>query len=434
MRSVTIRVLAALSMLSWSVAAGAQLRATPVITNLDHPLGFIQDPTDASVQLIFEQEGRIRVLKGGTLQPNDFLDLRSEIASGGEQGLLGLAFAPDYATSGRLFVNFTNRSGDTVVARFTRSAADPLRGDPSSRFDLMWPDGRRFVRQPFTNHNGGHIAFGPDRYLYLGFGDGGGSHDPQNHAQNPRSLLGKMLRIDVLVPAGDPEGYNVPATNPFAGRTDVLGEIWAFGLRNPWRWSFDNPARGGMGALVIADVGQGRWEEIDYEPANAGGRNYGWRNREGAHDNVTSAGPFSQPLRDPIWEYSHADGRSVTGGFVYRGRALGTAYVGRYFFADFASSRVWSLALSINPGTGEATAGGLVEHSAEFATAAMSPASFGVDAAGELYLLSYRGTIYRIEGPPGQAPAPEPTPVPSPGDGPRRRSGDSLGKAQPRTR
>jgi glucose/arabinose dehydrogenase len=411
----------------------AQLRATLVASGFSGPLAFVQDPSDVNVQVVVEQRGRVRVLRNGVVGPADFLDLTGQITSGGERGLLGLAFAPDYATSGRVFVCFTNRDGDTVVARFTRSATDPLRVDPSSRFDLAWPGGARVIPQPFSNHNGGHLAFGPDGYLYVGLGDGGSANDPMNHAQNPASLLGKLLRLDVNVPDGNTNGYVIPPTNPFVGRSDVWWEIWALGLRNPWRWNFDDARRGGTGAIVIADVGQGRWEEVNYQPANAGARNYGWRNREGAHDNVTTVAPTLGPLRDPIWEYGHGDGRSITGGFVYRGTALGTAFVGRYFFADFVRSRVWSLALTIDHATREAMAGGLLEHTAELGAGATSPSSFGVDAKGELYVVNYNGTVHRIEGPPGQVPAPDPTtPPPDVTPGPRSRVGESLGRARPR--
>jgi len=390
--------------LSWLAAAQviaspvqAQLRATLVVNGLNRPVGFVQHPTDASVQLVIEQGGRVRVLRAGQLQSPDFLDVTNQISAGGEQGLLGLAFAPDFKTSGRVFASFTNRTGDSVIARFTRLGTDSLRLDPASEFDLRWPNGNRFITQPFTNHNGGNIAFGPDGFLYIGFGDGGSGDDPLNMAQNPQSLLGKVLRLDVAVSAGDAEGYDVPASNPFVGRAGVLPEIWSLGLRNPWRWSFDDPARGGTGALVIADVGQGAWEEVDYEPAGAGGRNYGWRNREGAHNNVTSTAPFSTPLRDPIWEYPHPVGASITGGFVYRGTALGSSYVGRYFFADYVSSRVWSVALVVSPTTGEASAQSVIEHTADLASGAASPSSFGVDASGELYIVGYSGSIYRVE-------------------------------------
>jgi glucose/arabinose dehydrogenase len=420
----------------------AQLRATLVATGFRQPLGLIQDPTDPTVLMVLEQAGRVRALKAGVLQSADFIDLRSAIASGGERGLLGLAFAPDYQTSGRFFVCFTDRNGHIVVSRLKRSTADPLRADPSSRFDLVWPDGRRFVFHPFSNHNGGNLAFGPDGFLYIGMGDGGSGNDPQNHAQNPHSLLGKMLRLDVSVPDEDGRGYRLPPTNPFFGNAAALWEIWSFGLRNPWRWSFDNPQRGGTGAIVLADVGQSAWEEVNYEPAGAGGRNYGWRIREGAHDNVTSLPPFSTPLRDPMWEYSHSDGRSITGGFVYRGRALGSSFVGRYFFADFVTSRVWSLRLTIDPVSRAAAADNLVEHTSELGAGATSPSSFGVDSNGELYIVNHTGgTVHRIDPPPGQVPAPDPTVPPSPGSPsppetgsyPRQRVGDPTGHARPRT-
>lgn len=399
--------------------AEAQLRATPVVSGLTNPVGLVAHPTDSSVLLVLEQAGRVRMVRNGQVQPTDFLDLRGQIAAGGEQGLLGLAFAPDFSGSGRVFVSFTNPSGHSVVARYTRASADGLRADPASRFDLRWPTGDRFITQPFTNHNGGHVAFGPDGFLYLGLGDGGSSNDPFNLAQNPLSLLGKVLRLDVSVAASDPEGYRVPPSNPFVGRAGVLPEIWSMGLRNPWRWSFDAPERGGTGALVIGDVGQGAWEEVNYEPAATGGRNYGWRNREGAHDNVTTTAPFSTPLRDPIWEYGRAAGRSITGGFVYRGLALGPEFVGRYFFADFVSSRVWSIGLTVSATTRDATASNLVEHTADLGAAAASPASFGVDSRGELYLVSYSGAVYRIER----------TGVPPPQ---RRGDGPVVGRAQPR--
>jgi len=376
--------------------AAAQLRADLVAGGLSQPVGVIQDPSDPTVQVVVQQNGRLRVLKSGVLQATDYLDLTGVVLNSGEQGLLGLAFAPDYAASGRVFVNFINLSGHTVVARFTRSSGNPLRAEPSSRFDLMWPGGARFIAQPFANHNGGHMAFGPDGFLYIGMGDGGSGNDPLHLAQDPQSLLGKMLRLDVSVNDADAEGYNVPASNPFAGQAGVLGEIWSFGWRNPWRWSFDSPARGGTGAMVAGDVGQSAWEEVNYEPAGRGGRNYGWRNREGAHNNITNLAPFSQPLVDPIHEYPHADGRSITGGYVYRGSAMGAAFRGRYFYADFVRSRVWSVRLTVNVLTGEATANDRIEHTSEFGTAASSPASFGEDASGELYLVSYNGSVYRI--------------------------------------
>jgi glucose/arabinose dehydrogenase len=385
-----------------TVGAGSQAR-TPLRTRLvasgfSAPVAVVQDPTNRFVQLVVEQGGRIRAVDGGLIRPTDFLNLSSAIASGGERGLLGFAFAPDYATSGRFYVNFTNPSGATVVARFRRSS-DPFVADAGSRFDLRWgPDLRPSIAQPFANHNGGHLAFGPDGYLYVGLGDGGSGNDPNNLAQTRTELLGKMLRIDVNVADTHASGYVVPADNPFVSSTGTRPEIWAFGLRNPWRYSFDDPARGGTGALVIADVGQGSYEEIDYEPAGRGGRNYGWAYREGAHDNVTSRPVAFTPLTDPIHEYTHSVGASITGGFVYRGTLLGTAYRGRYFFGDFISSRVWSVALTVDPSTRQAVASDLVEHTAELggSTALAGISSFGVDSFGELYIVSYSGSVFQI--------------------------------------
>jgi hypothetical protein len=223
------------------------------------------------------------------------------------------------------------------------------------------------------------------------------------------SLLGKMLRIDVMT--SSPNGYAVPPSNPFVGMAGYLGEIWDFGMRNPWRWSFDDLNRGGTGALVIGDVGQNAFEEVDYEPAGHGGRNYGWRIREGMHDFDTSMPPAFTPLIDPIWEYSHTDGNVITGGYVYRGTALGAPYQGRYFFADFGFSRVWSIALTINPSTHEATASNLMEHTAELGTASQNISSFAVDTSGELLTLNYvSGEVNLIVA--GAAPTPTPTPNP----------------------
>ena len=372
-----------------SATATAQVRADLYVSGLTAPVAFVQDPSSASVQYIVEQGGRIRVIRNGVLQSASFLDLTADISSGGERGLLGLALPPDYGTSGRFYVNFTNPAGHTVVARFKRSGANPLVADPSTRFDFRWPDGNRFILQPFANHNGGTLMFGPDGFLYIGMGDGGSGNDPFHNAQNPDSLLGKMLRLDVSVPDSDAEGYDIPAGNPFVSGAPVpaLPEIWAFGLRNPWKFSFDDPARGGTGALVIADVGQSAWEEIDYQPSGRGGRNYGWRNREGAHVHVTDLPPRLPAARrsnlrvQTMAPASRSPAVSSTGEL-----ALGSSMVGRYFFADI-SARVWSLALTVNPVTGEAAASELIEHTAELGGSAALGliSSFGVDASGELY-------------------------------------------------
>jgi glucose/arabinose dehydrogenase len=402
------------TILVWSVCVDvdAQLRTRAQASGLSVPVAYVQDPTDRDIQFVVQQDGHIRAIRNGTVLPNDFLDLSAAIVSGGEQGLLGMALAPDVATSGRFFVNFTDRSGNTVVARFKRSS-DPLAADPRSRFDLSWggAGGPAFVAQPFANHNGGHLAFGPDGYLYVGLGDGGSGNDPAHRAQNPRELLGKMLRIDVNVADSHPSGYEIPSDNPFvsSGPVGTRPEIWAFGLRNPWRYSFDDPTRGGTGALVIGDVGQNRFEEIDYEPPRRGGRSYGWRNREGAHDNLASPPPAYLPLVDPIHEYDRNSGQSITGGFVYRGRALPSAFRGRYFFADFIQGRVWSIALTVNPSDGEAQASGLIEHTNELGgfNQLGNISSFGIDTDGELYIVSYSlGRILKVIGQSMPPPAP----------------------------
>ncbi len=396
----TLRLLAVAGVLVLTgSAAEAQLRSSVYVSGLTNPLGFVQDPSNPSLQYVVEQGGVIRVVQNGSLLPTPFVNLSTQIASGGERGLLGLAFPPNYGTSRRFYVCFTNPAGHIVVARMRRSAGNPLVSD-GSRFDFLWPGGQRFILHPQGNHNGGNMAFGPDGFLYIGMGDGGGSNDPDHLAQNPGSLLGKMLRIDVSVADSDAEGYNVPSSNPFLGQPGSLPEIWSFGLRNPWRWSFDDPSLGGTGAMVIGDVGQGSREEIDYEPSGAGGRNYGWRNREGFIDPgiVPFRPPAFQPLTDPIFDYPRTSGMSVTGGFVYRGTALGSTYRGRYFFADFVARRVWSIALNFAPGSSEPTASNLIDHTAELGGSAAigNIASFGVDASGELYLASFNGTIIRI--------------------------------------
>lgn len=393
---VSAVLLAALVLLP--LHARAQIRAQLLATGLVAPVQFAPDPAIPGVAYIVEQQGLIRtVTSGGELPP--FLDLRGAVSTGGERGLLGMAFDPDVATV-RVYVNFTDPNGHTVVARFTRMPGAPLRANAASRFDLRWPGGERVIRQAFANHNGGNLVFGPDGYLYIGLGDGGSGNDPDNHAQNPQSLLGKMLRIDVAVDAGDAAGYRIPADNPFLDGSPAaaLGEIWAFGLRNPWRYSFDDFGPGATGALIVGDVGQGTREEINYEPFGRGGRNYGWRLREGSipTPGVPATPPAFGPLVTPIFEYDRTAGRAVTGGFVYRGAALGRAYQGRYFFADYVTARVWSLGLAVDPATGEAGVIDIVEHTAELGGSLGGVASFGRDGSGELYVLTFSGQLLKI--------------------------------------
>lgn len=400
---IALMFIAAMTMTA-TVETQSDIYAVVHASGFSSPVAIIQDPTDRGIQYVVEQGGLVRVISNGAVLPVPFLNLSggTQISAGGERGLLGMALAPDYTTSGRFFVNFTNPAGHTVIARFRRSTANPLVADPASRFDLHWngASGPAYIVQPFSNHNGGHLAFGADDYLYIGMGDGGSGNDPNNYAQTPTSLLGKMLRVDVSVADDDPIGYRIPANNPFVVNP-ALGarqEIWAFGLRNPWRFSFDPPAFGGTGALVIGDVGQSAWEEIDYEPAGQGGRNYGWSPREGAHLGVGANTAAYGPLIDPIQEYNHSSGQSVTGGVVYRGPRLVPHYRGRYFFADFVAQRVWSLGLTLDA-NGEAHVNNVIEHTAALSTAGPLGliSAFGLDADGEIFVVSYsRGVILRI--------------------------------------
>jgi glucose/arabinose dehydrogenase len=397
---------ALLFLLSFPLSALGQMRTQVVATGLSNPVAFVVDPGDPSTFYVVEQRGTIRTVRNNTVSESFFLDLRASISAGGERGLLGLAFPlalsgverPDAVGSRRFYVNFTNLDGHTVVARFSRRPDGEV--DLTSRFDLRWPDGRRFIDQPFSNHNGGHLAFGPDGYLYIGMGDGGSGGDPLHLAQDPNSLLGKMLRIDVNVPDDDPRGYRIPDDNPFLDRRPIaaLPEIWAFGLRNPWRYTFDDWTRGGTGALVIADVGQTAREEVNWEPRGRGGRNYGWRLREGrqTHDNRRPAAYL--PLTEPIYDYPRSEGMSITGGYVYRGTALDPMFNGRYFFADYVAGRVYSIGLHLDERQ-EAIAD---DHLELTQLLGGTPelgliSSFGVDAEGELYIVSYtRGRVLKI--------------------------------------
>lgn len=355
---------------SLAVTAPPRLRFTPVAAGLARPVA-ITSARDGSGRLfVTEQAGRVRILRGGQLLPEPFLDISGRVGCCGERGLLSIAFPP--GTSSRFYANYTDQAGDTVVSRFS-VGADPDRAlEASEEVVLRLP-------QPFANHNGGQLAFGPDGYLYIGTGDGGSAGDPGNRAQDPAELLGKMLRIAV---EGAAAPYAVPTSNPFVGSPGYRPEIWALGLRNPWRFAFDRLT----GDLWIADVGQGSWEEINFQPAaSPGGENYGWRIREGSHcfdpDPCGTAG-----LTDPVAEYDHGQGCSVTGGFVYRGVASPTLE-GIYFYGDFCSGRIWALA-----GAGEASRSGLA------AATDMRIAAFGEDEQGELYVADYfAGRLVRID-------------------------------------
>ena len=338
----------------------------PVISAITAPTD-IKNAGDGSGRLfILEQPGRIRFLKNGQLLDAPFLDISGQVGSNGsERGLLGLVFHPKFSENGYFYVNFTDRDGNTRISRFTANGDS---ADPASEEQLL------FVQQPFPNHNGGALAFGPDGYLYIGLGDGGSQGDPYGNAQSRNSLLGKILRIDV-----DHGGaYAIPNSNPYANSGEVHPEIWAYGLRNPWRFSFDHLT----GDLWIGDVGQDLWEEIDFVAAGTpGGLNFGWNKMEGTHPYKGSNQP---EFTAPVAEYPHGPECSVTGGYVYRGAAL-PAWQGIYFYGDYCSGKIWGLA---SPGRG---------HSQLLFQTGFKISTFGVDEAGELYVADYNGTIYRLE-------------------------------------
>jgi len=333
---------------------------------------FLTHAGDGSGRLyITEQPGRVRVWQAGQLLAEPFLDITDRVGSrANEQGLLSIAFSPDFPQSRCFFVNYTDRQGATVIAGFLAND-DGLTADPSSEWQVMR------IPQPYANHNGGQIAFGPDGMLYIGMGDGGSAGDPQNFAQNPRSLLGKLLRIDVSQSSAA-QPYRLPPDNPSFG-PDAPPEIWATGLRNPWRFSFDRLT----GDLYIADVGQNRFEEVNFQPAGQGGQNYGWRFREGFEP--FAGDPRGLALTDPVFQYDHSQGCSITGGYVYRGEAL-PRLVGAYLFGDYCSGLVWTL----RRGDDEAWQGEVL-----FETG-LNISSFGEDEAGELYFIDHRGAVYQL--------------------------------------
>ena len=379
-------------------AAQAQLRSEVVARGLSQPVGLVPDPIHADVLYILEKDGLVRVLRGRRLEDQPFLDLRDVVSTDDERGLLGMAFSPDIAT-GRVFLTFADATGNIVLSRFQRQPGAPFHVDATTRFDFRWPTGEPFIRHPSTVHYGGQLAFGPDGYLYVGWGDGGSPITDANDAQNPFSLLGKMLRLDVAVGDDHPVGYLVPEDNPFVDGAPIpaFPEIWSFGLRNPWRFSFDDFGHGATGAMMLADVGEVSREEINYEPAGASGRNYGWPVREGrlAVSIAAPARAAYSPLTEPAFDYDRSVGRAVIGGFAYRGAALGPAYRGRYFFADFMAARVWSMALS-GSAAGQVVPADLVEHTGELGPTLGRVSSFGRDRSGELYVLTIAGHVLKI--------------------------------------
>jgi len=368
----------------------------PLVVGLSSPV-HITNAGDGSGRLfVVERKGTIQIVQGSTILGAPFLDIQDRVQSGGEEGLLSVAFPPDYVTKGYFFVYYTNISGDNQVSRFYVSDEANIALSDSEEVIL-------YLDHPVhSNHNGGQLAFGPDGYLYIATGDGGGGGDPDGNAQNPQSLLGKILRIDTnvslptsiasqvvylpLVIRGGEDGpvlhYRIPADNPFVGVTGYRGEIWALGLRNPWRFSFDQET----GDLYIGDVGQGSWEEIDFQPASSmGGENYGWNEMEGTHCYLPNCETSGMTL--PVFEYpTHVAGScSVTGGTIYRGGSF-SSMVGFYFFADYCNGNISAL---INNGG--------IWQSQVLLDTSLNPSSFGVSESGELYITDLSsGEIFQI--------------------------------------
>jgi glucose/arabinose dehydrogenase len=364
-----------------SVGTLTGVRIEPVTTGLIDPIGITHAGDGSGRLFVNERGGRIRVVNpDGTLRATDFVDISDRLVAGGERGLLGLAFHPSFAANGRLFVHYSRREdGGTVISELTASA-DRSTADPGSERIIF------FHEQPFSNHNGGQIAFGPDGYLYIGLGDGGSGGDPFGNGQNLDVLLAKILRIDVDGSPAPGKQYAIPDSNPYAagGLSPGAGqpEIWAYGLRNPWRFSFDRAT----GDLYIGDVGQGAWEEIDRQPADSqGGENYGWNLLEG----TDCAGDCSGIAAvDPVAEYPHTPegGCSVTGGYVYRGTRQ-PAMAGAYLFGDYCTGTIWTLAAD----------GGLTPQ--PLADSGLSVSSFGEGEDGEIYLVDLGGGgLYRVVG------------------------------------
>ena len=321
---------------------------------------------------IVEQAGIIKILNpDATINPEPFLNITSLISSGGERGLLGLAFHPDYSNNGYFFVNYTNTTGDTQVARYTVDANDSNIADPNTAVLIIDAD------QPYSNHNGGCIQFGADGFLYIGLGDGGSGGDPENRSQNLQTLLGKILRIDINNTNGA-NNYDIPSDNPFVGDSNALDEIWAYGVRNPWRFSFDSESD----ELWIADVGQGDIEEINRVAPDAAGLNYGWRCYEGSQTYNTTGCPDPSELTFPVAEYTHSIGFSITGGYVYHGNVYSDIQ-DLYFFADL-NGLIGTVDNDNN----------LINYGNYGGTWV----SFGEDVNGELYIADISGSIYKIKG------------------------------------
>lgn len=360
---------------SYTSAGALRLALQEVVSGLSAPL-FLTVPSGDPRLFIVERAGSIRIVQNGTLLATPFLDITSRVTTLGEGGLLSMAFDPQYASNGFFFIYFTDLSGDIAIERFQVSSGDPNLADPAALRILT------IAHRNFSNHNGGLVAFGPDGFLYIGTGDGGGGGDTLGNGQNLNALLGKLLRIDVRN-AGANQPYAIPSLNPFVGQANRLGEIWAYGLRNPWRYAFDEAT----GLLYIADVGQNRIEEVNVAAAATAGVNYGWNITEGSL--CYPGDPCDkQGLTLPVLEYAHdaSGGCSITGGRVYRGSAI-PELRGRYFYSDYCNGWLRSFVYS-NGAAAEQIDWNIINVGLIY--------SFGEDAQKELYMLTSTGRVYKI--------------------------------------
>ena len=354
--------------------AGFAVGMEPLVDGLTQPVQLVDLDDGTGRMLIVQQDGLIRILRDGALDETAFLDVSGRISGSSEQGLLSVAPHPDFAENGTFFIFYTDLDGNEVVERWTVDAANPDLADPASAEPVL------LVEDPYPNHNGGLLLFGPDGYLYIGLGDGGSGGDPLGNGQDLATLLGSILRVDVDNRA-EGQGYGIPDDNPFVDSTGAAPEIWSYGLRNPWRFSFDRET----GDLYVGDVGQGEIEEADVQPAGEGGLNFGWNIKEGPACYESSSCDGAD-LVDPFFSYTHDEGGcSITGGYVYRGEAV-PALDGVYLTGDYCSGKLWGV------GT-DADGAWLASEPIE---TGFQISSFAEDASGEVYVLDYAGAIYRI--------------------------------------